>query len=175
MIDTEKGARYVRPLFPFLKQGFVEGRGGDFPDGFAILEVFLFRLPIMSHKTQELVARALKEMINHAIHRGIPDIGKPNGGFVIVCTGLERTMQKPFEEKTMHDRHDGGIGQLAFRMNCDLNVFDRDGIALPHRLHDVEFQRRQYERIIPIPSLSFGLQVVRSSPLRLLYRGHVQE
>jgi len=26
----------------------------------------------------------------------------------------------------------------------DLNVFDCDGIALPHRFHNVEFQRRQY-------------------------------
>jgi hypothetical protein len=34
-------------------------------------------------------------------------------------------------------------GELAVRMNRDLNVFDGNGIALPNRLHDVELKRRQ--------------------------------
>ena len=52
-------------------------------------------------------------------------------------------MEEPLQKQAVHDRHDSGVGELAARMDRDLNVFDGNGIALPDRFHDVELKRRQ--------------------------------
>src|SRR2546423_14170293 len=96
-----------------LQQCFVErGRAGDLAYNFRLL------LHVMVQEPDELVPRALKEMIDHAVYCSIANIRETNGGFIVMRAGLERPMEKALEVEPVHDGHHRGVCKRTECMNC---------------------------------------------------------
>src|SRR6185436_17720902 len=96
---------------------------------------------LIAEKLQELVARSTEEMVDHAGHRRIPNIGEFYGRFVIMGFGFESPLEESLQVQTVHDRHDGGVSERAGLVDGDLDILHRNGMTPPDSLHDVELKR----------------------------------
>src|SRR5678815_3814993 len=153
-------------LTQILEQRFVQSAGSADSGGCGVGAF---------EKLQEFVARTTKEVANHPGNHRISYVGKLHARFVVMGFRAKAAIEKTLEMKAVQYCHYRRVSENAFGVDSELNVPHGDRIAPPHRLHDVELERSECERVIPGLSCLFDLQEAPTSRDRPPYLGRARE